>query len=264
MFRVVDDNGKIKYSGRSKATVLDNRDPNQKGRIIVDHPLLGETVWIDYLKTPGQFNVPSIGDIVYVEADAGHPEFPIAWGNVEKGTYAQSDVPTAFKRDIPTNRGWQTPGGHLVELDDGLATLTTAPNDTTYTTSNKGIRITTSGGNKIHIAEDTSGGNEYILVSDKANNSIKIDSSTNTITITNSNNKIFELNTKQILGQGTEPLVLGTTWFNMMNTFLTSVINGITPGTTGQNANSLIAIQQAATTLKNTLPNLKSTNSFTD
>jgi hypothetical protein len=61
----------IKYAGRSRAIVLDNNDPLSKGRIIVDHPLLGETVWIPYLAVAGCFSVPEIGDVVYVECDAG-------------------------------------------------------------------------------------------------------------------------------------------------------------------------------------------------
>lgn len=282
MFRLIDENNKVKYAGRSKAVVLDNRDPLNRGRIIVDHPLLGPTVWIDYLMTPGQFNVPSIDDVVYVEADGGYAEFPIAWGNVIMGEDASPDTPQEFIRDIPTNRGWKTPGGHILELDDGIATVIQEVDDTNFTTKNRGIRITTSGGNKIHIAEDSDNSSESILIEnndgssfliDKTNkkmvwtdsaNSITIDKNDNTITAKNSKNQIFKLADHQILGQGTEHMVLGDTWFTMMNTFLTSVISGIMPGSPGQNAQSLIQIKQAATTLQNSLPNLKSQNSYTD
>jgi len=241
MFRTKDSNGNVKYSGKSKATVLDTRDPLHRGRIIVDHPLLGETVWIDYLNTPGQYNPPSIGDIVFVGVEAGVQEFPYAWGNVVQGEDADPSVPEQFQRDVPSNRGWKTPGGHLIELDDGVATVTDAPNDTTFTTENRGVRITTSGGNIIHI-----------------------DDANNVILIQNKQGKIFKLTDKQILGQGTEHMVLGDTWFNMMNTFLSSVISGIMPGTPGQNAASLLAIKSAANTLQSSLPTLKSPNSFTD
>ena len=74
MFRVKDQNGKYKYSGRSRATVVDNRDPFNRGRILVDHPIVGPTTWIEYLRTPGHFTVPSIGEVVYVEGDAGVAE----------------------------------------------------------------------------------------------------------------------------------------------------------------------------------------------
>ena len=80
MFRVKDQNGKTKYSGRSRAIVLDNRDPLNKGRIIVDNPITGPTTWVDYLRTPAHFTVPSIGDVVYIEGDAGVAEYPIVTG----------------------------------------------------------------------------------------------------------------------------------------------------------------------------------------
>ena len=53
MFRTRDQNGNVKYVSRSKAKVIDNRDPFNRGRIVVDHPLLGETVWIEYLHYTG-------------------------------------------------------------------------------------------------------------------------------------------------------------------------------------------------------------------
>src|SRR4030067_3169053 len=119
MFRTKDTYGKHRYAGRSKAKVIDNRDPANKGRIMVRHPILGETVWIDYLRNPGQFDVPSIGDIVYIECDTGEHEFPIAHGNLTLGYPGEANLPAAFKsRNVPTNRGMFTPGGHLFEMDD--------------------------------------------------------------------------------------------------------------------------------------------------
>jgi Type VI secretion system/phage-baseplate injector OB domain len=241
MVKIRDANGDIKYLGRSKAVVIDNRDPLNRGRIRVNHPFIGNSAWIDYLQQPSSFSIPSIGDTVYIEADTGEPEYAVASGNVTKGDDSNPSTPTAFQRPIPSNRGWQTPGGHLIEFDDGEATVSNAPIDSNFTSTNKGVRITTSEGNKILI-----------------------DDSTNTITIINSQGKIFKLTDKQILGQGTEHMVLGDTWYNMMNTFLNSVISGIAPGSPGQNAASLLAIKQAATTLQSSLPNLKSPNSYTD
>lgn len=96
------------------------------------------------------------------------------------------------------------------------------------------------------------------------NNTFEIDQTAGTITSTNANGKIFKLDTHQTLGQGSEPIVLGDTLFNMLDTFLSSVISGIVPGTPGQNAASLISIKNAATTLQGVLANFKSTNSRTD
>ena len=141
MFEVAD--GKL--VGRSRAVVIDNVDPNKRGQVRVKHALLGDTVWIDYLKTPGSFDVPSIGDIVYIECDCGYDTHPIAWGNIVKGADDDLDIPLTFQRHEPTNRGLYSPAGHLVELDDGEG----------LTNVGRGVRITTAGGIKIHAAEGT-------------------------------------------------------------------------------------------------------------
>ena len=77
MYRTSDISGNIKYSGRSKAKVVDNRDPLNRGRVRVEHPLIDKNLWLDYLRSPGQFSVPSIGEVVYIEADSGSPEYPV-------------------------------------------------------------------------------------------------------------------------------------------------------------------------------------------
>lgn len=183
MFRTIDTNDSIKYAGRSKAVVIDNRDPMDRGRIRVEHPILGPTVWIDYLMPTGIFSIPSIGDLVYVECDSGELEYPIAFGQVIKGTDDEPELRPEFRRDVPTNRGMSTPGGHLLEFDDGLVELTQDPQDTEFTTESKGIRITSSGNNKIHIVEEVDSGNTYILIEDAGGNFIKLDYENNELTI---------------------------------------------------------------------------------
>lgn len=174
--------GNRKYTGRSVAKVIDNVDPRKEGRIRVFHPFIGESGWIDYLRLPGQFSVPKIEDLVYLEADAGNLEFPIAWGNLTKEDDA--DIPEAFKRSKPTNRGMFTPGGHLLELDDGTG-LTGL--------QNKGVRLTTSGGKKIHLIEDFVAQDNKILLEDEIGDKIEIDVITSLITITTANGSIFTM-----------------------------------------------------------------------
>lgn len=183
MYRSTSSSGDSKYAGRSKAIVTDNRDPLNRGRILVRHPLLGDTAWIDYLKLPNSFDVPSIGDIVYVECDTGEYEFPVAWGNVTKGLDEAPEIPAAFKRNVPTNRGTYSPGGHTIELDDGVSKPSSSPNDKDLTTKDRGIRVTSSANNKIHIIEDSENGKEYILIEDKNGNMVKLDYKNNELTI---------------------------------------------------------------------------------
>jgi len=184
MFQVKDQNlGSTKFVGRARAKVTDNRDPLQKGRIRVNHPVLGITGWIPYLKTNSVFDPPSINDIVYVEADAGYYTHPIAWGNVTRGPDNAPNLNPVFRREVPTNRGFHTPGGHTIELDDGIAPITQVPQDTNTTAENKGIRITSSGNNKIHIIEDTVTGSQHILIQDAGGNLIKLDYQNNELKI---------------------------------------------------------------------------------
>lgn len=162
--------GSLRYTGRSKAIIEDNIDPQKRGRVRVRHPLLGDkSYWIPYLTAPGVFSAPRIGDIVYVEAEAGDHNHPVAWGNLpKKGGGA---IPDEFLRSEPTNRGMYTPNNHLFEMDDGQ----------TLAGTGKGIRITTSGatgeGHKFHLIDDVA--ETGILLSDSLGNQSKLDTLTN-------------------------------------------------------------------------------------
>lgn len=101
-------------------------------------------------------------------------------------------------------------------------------------------------------------------ITDNNKQSFEINRVDGTITLTNTEGKIFKLADKQILGQGTEPVVLGDTLESILTTFLISLETGIIPGSPGQNAASLLVIKTAATALKIALPTMKSPNSTTD
>lgn len=165
MFPVRDKNtGATKYVSRSKATVLDNKDPLKRGRVRVDHPLLGQTGWIPYLRTNSTFDPPEIGDVVYVEADAGVYNYPVAWGNLTRGlSSGSSSLQEQFQRNVPTNRGWVTPGGNALELDDG-------PASGSGDSGEQGVRITTIDGNKLDISDT----GEKISIKDVGGNSIEL------------------------------------------------------------------------------------------
>lgn len=185
MFRTVDyDSGEKKYVGSFKGVVLDNRDPLKAGRVVVEHPLLGETVWIPYLKLPSTYDVPRIGDIVYVECDAGYAEFPIAWGNLGKRNADSSDTsPETFQREVPTNRGMYSPQGHLIEMDDGEANDSSVKDDTDLSTTGRALRFTSSEGHKVHLLDDTDAQQSGILFEDSEGNKLFFDASNKKMTL---------------------------------------------------------------------------------
>lgn len=173
MFPVVDQNtGRVKYTARSRAKVLSNADPDKKGRIKVQHLLLGESEWIPYLTAPNSFFIPKKDDIVYVECDAGYETHMIAWGNIQKGFEDGSlkDLPEVFQRMTPSNQGFYTPGKHLIEIDDG----------SDKTGKDKGIRITSSAKNKIHIKDEKM--DKSITLTGENEAEFKLDSTNDAIT----------------------------------------------------------------------------------
>lgn len=203
MFRAKDTYGKHRYVGRSKAQVIDNRDPANLGRVQVNHPILGETVWIHYLRQPNQFDVPSIGDVIYIECDSGEHEFPVGHGTLTLGYPNKALFPDVFKRNVPTNRGMYTPGGHLIEMDDGESNPTKSPNDKDLTTKSRGIRITSKAGNKIQIMEDESQGVQHILLEDISGNLIRLDTLNKSVEIN------AALNQNNTIGQNYQLIVQG-------------------------------------------------------
>jgi len=172
MFRVTDIFGEVKYAGRSRAVVLNNADPESRGRIRVNSPLLGESPWIPYLRSPFGFDVPEIGDIVYLECDGGFASHAVAYGKMTKLDGGTPDLHEQFQRPVPTNRGFYTPEGHLLELDDG---------EDPIIGTEKGIRLTTSSGKQAHFIDDPT--KSAITIVDEMGNKINIDSLTNVMDI---------------------------------------------------------------------------------
>ena len=68
-------------------------------------------------------------------------------------------------------------------MDDGVAEVTENPDDTQNTTENRGVRLTTTAGNKIHIAEDDDAQNKFIQIEDVNGNKVILDYQDNNIRI---------------------------------------------------------------------------------
>ena len=120
-----------RYHGPYRARVVSNRDPEKLGRVIVKCPRakLGEenANWVMPMMSGagnghGVFWPPEKDDVVWVFFDNGDPTLPSAYLG---GWYAPGEVDDSFEPDgqgNPKKRGFKTPGGHSVVMDDTTGT----------------------------------------------------------------------------------------------------------------------------------------------
>jgi len=113
-----------KVYGKYRATVVDNRDPEKRGRLKLRIPTVladQESDWalpcLPYggFNQQGLFLIPDVDAQVWVEFEEGDINRPI-W----VGTFWQqeSDVPEDAAKEQPTTRLLQTHAGHILQFDD--------------------------------------------------------------------------------------------------------------------------------------------------
>ena len=117
-----------KFIGKFRATVLNNIDPESRGRLMLTIPdVLGvvPSTWAEPC-TPlagptgpgmGVYLVPPIGAGVWVEFEHGDPNYPI-WVGCRWGS--QSDVPSLAQAGLPVSPSivMQTLGQHSFVISD--------------------------------------------------------------------------------------------------------------------------------------------------
>lgn len=106
-----------KYYGKYSGIVVDNADPDHRGRIMVRvDSVFGpdEAVRARPCLPAGHFFVPDPETRVWVEFEAGDTRFPIWVGT----WYPAGATPPEAQADPPTHRVIHTPSGHVVELSD--------------------------------------------------------------------------------------------------------------------------------------------------
>jgi hypothetical protein len=131
----MNNNESNRYYGKYRGTVVNNIDPEQRGRIqamVPDVQGLVPTTWaLPCLpiagKQEGVYMVPQVGAAVWIEFEQGDPDYPIwvggFWGAV-------AEVPTAaLTPPIPPGQNivFQTSLQHLLVISDAAPIPITAP-----------------------------------------------------------------------------------------------------------------------------------------
>jgi len=107
-----------KYYGKYSGEVTQNdQDPDNRGRIMVTVPAIfgdGTEVVARPCLPYGHFFIPPVGTKVWVEFEAGDPNYPIWVGT----WYLKDAVPKEAAISPPDNRVIQTASGHTIEIMD--------------------------------------------------------------------------------------------------------------------------------------------------
>lgn len=109
-----------KYYSNYEAIVVDDKDPEHRGRLKViipnitgekPHPKWATPLGIYAGKEYGLFLLPSIGDVVEIAFDFGDPRFP-RW---QHSGWQLEELPKEFQSGV---YGLKTPSGHTIKLSD--------------------------------------------------------------------------------------------------------------------------------------------------
>ena len=183
-----------KYFGKYRGFVVDNDDPEQRGRLRLSVPsVLGEaqTGWalpclpFGGLADQGFFMVPEAGAQVWVEFEAGNISQPI-W----TGTFWQQsgDAPAEAAQSPPTTRVFKTPSGHVLQFDDKQG--------------EEQFRLAHPAG-----AETSVDPNGTVVITDAQGNTLTMDSTGTTVQDSNGNK--IEMTAAGVTVKGTKVVVEG-------------------------------------------------------
>ncbi len=227
-----------RYFGKYRGFVIDNNDPEQRGRLRLRVPsVLGDAQsgWalpslpFGGLADQGLFMVPEPGAQVWVEFEAGNVDLPI-W----TGTFWQAagDSPAEAAKSPPTTRVFKTPAGHTLQFDDESGAEKFRlfhPAGTEMKVDEKGtVAVSDARGNSLTLDADAG----KILLEDANGNSITMASSDTTIDDANGNRiemsaagitvkgtqVVVEGQTVMLAGQGGEPIIKGQSFLTLFAT----------------------------------------------
>src|SRR5262245_40344391 len=207
-----------RFYGKYRAFVVDNADPENRGRLRLQIPsVLGNDVvsgWalpcLPYggAADQGFFFIPEKEACVWVEFEMGDLDYPVWVGTFWGKPGGQTEAPKpADAQSPPTSKVIKTLN-HLVELADeeGKAAIriTDQANSNEIVIDDKGMTIKDANDNKVTM--DSNG----IKIEDKNGNVVTMDSSS--VTIKSQQIKIGE-------GASVEKLLLGTTLKQLLTTW---------------------------------------------
>lgn len=145
-----------RYYGKYSGEVVDNQDDEDLGRLLVRVPaMFGNELAVRARPCLpyGSFFIPPPGTKVWVEFEAGDPQYPLWVGT----WYPTGTVPREAAVSPPDHRILHTPSGHTLELRDapgaqevvlrhqGQVALRIAHDGTVTVTSNSGATLTLTG-----------------------------------------------------------------------------------------------------------------------
>lgn len=167
-----------RHYGKYRGSVVDNDDPQGRGRLKVQVPsLLGDaaTDWalpcfpFGGVDQTGSYLVPPVGATVWVEFEQGDLSYPI-W----TGTYWTNGV--AAPASAPAKRVFRTPFGHTLEFDDSDGA--------------EAVRIIHGGDGNPSAVFDQNGS---ITITDKQGARIALDADANRLVIQDANGNVVTL-----------------------------------------------------------------------
>jgi len=232
-----------KRFGKFRATVVDNQDPQKRGRLRLMIPSVfgnQQTDWalpcLPYggLTGQGMFFVPDVDAQVWGEFEEGDIHKPL-W----VGTFWQqaSDVPEDASKEEPTTRMIQTSSGHILQFDDeeGQAKFRLHhPSEAEMVIDKNGsISLTDASGALFNMDAE----NSEIIVEDANGNMITMNSSGTTVEDANGNviemaasgvtvkapKVVVKASQVDLGGEGGEPVIKGTSFLSLFATHIHTV-----------------------------------------
>jgi len=233
--------------GKYRGFVVDNADPEKRGRLKLRVPSVMKDVELDWalpclpyggLDQQGLFMIPEVDAQVWVEFEEGDISRPVWVGTFWQ---QQSDVPQDASKDEPTTRLIQTKSGHIIQFDDADgeeqfrlhhpkdAEMVIDPNGTVSLTDAQGAKLLLDAdAGEIHL-EDANG-NSMVMSSSGTTvedcNGNKIEMAASGITV--EGQQIVVKGSQVMLGgMGGEPVIKGTSFLTL---FATHVHTTTLPG----------------------------------